>query len=477
MNNFNGFCIAALRSGEGKTTVSLALMRLLARKDKRVQAFKCGPDYIDPTFHTLVTDRVCTNVDTWMMGEHEVKRLFSLKTSDADFAVCEGVMGLFDGKIYKNSEQANNLKNNLPNISGSSAHLANILNLPIVLVVNAKGMAASIVALVTGVKIQLEKYGVKLAGIIANNVGSASHAKILKDSLELWSLPPLLGYLPRNEQWQVHERQLGLQPCEEAKKDMDWANSIADALEENLDMEQLLEQTKIARPSFDSKNNCEVTQENVNPKNYKGKTLAIAKDQAFCFYYEANLKALEKLGYGFEFFSPLNDSHLPRADALYLGGGYPEVFAKQLSENGKMRQEIYDFAMADKEIFAECGGYMYLTKELLITKNNEINQSEEIYSMCGVINGIARMGKKMRSLGYRSIELLADTIFYDKSSEENQFRGHEFHWSDIELFEKYAPLALVNGVEQGLSYKNVRASYLHFYFANNIFKTFGKSCL
>ena len=645
MKNFHAFCIAAPRSGEGKTTISLALMRLLTRQKKCVQAFKCGPDYIDPTFHSLVTSRTCANLDTWMMGKTEVQRVFSTKSHDADISICEGVMGLFDGKI----QGKENLKkeNQIPNIDGSSAHCAKILNIPIILVVNAKGMASSIAALVAGFVLHAQKYNLTIAGIIANNVGSARHAKILEDALSTWDLPPLLGFLPRQEEWSIHERQLGLVPCEESEKNMAWANSIADILEENLDVDTLLKRTQTPRPLLFQSGTPAIITETLIPtispasstlitasplaplaplaakkkcpshsptvcsthsvrsassapdtasphaKQTKG-LLAIARDEAFCFYYEANIKALEHIGWKIIYFSPLHDKHLPKADALYLGGGYPEVFAKQLAENQNMRNDIYNFAMKNGEIFAECGGYMYLTKELIVqnslqdnlpnkciisnsplakilnktssktldttlsisvqstfcnglssnrnkhsadhstlpphpivehkqntsnaenAKNTENTENDTIrYPMCGVINGVACMGKKMRSLGYREIDLHANTVFHEFFDRNSQkitgaksqetiktktkqiteasseiicmeslpiteqkkskmpqsigFRGHEFHWSDIELQENYPPLASVNGIAYGVTHKNVRASYLHFYWANSVF--------
>lgn len=538
MNTFHAFCVAAPRSGEGKTTLSLALMRLLARKSMQVQAFKCGPDYIDPTFHSLVTNRLCANLDTWMMGEPEVQRVFSVKSQNADISICEGVMGLFDGKIQKKDSTLK--ENTIPSIQGSTAHCAQILNIPIILIINAKGMASSIAALVTGFVSHAQKYNIQIVGIIANNVGSPRHSQILSDALSMWNLPPLLGFLPRKDEWRIQERQLGLLPCEESDKNMAWADSIADILEENLNVEQLLNLTQIPRPTMNlplevqgkhpacdlplHTQNTNLTYDvpshtqNTNPacdlqlqaqNEIKNNVLAIARDEAFCFYYEANIKALEHIGWKIIYFSPLHDKHLPNADALYFGGGYPEVFAKQLSENQNMRKEIYDFSQANGEIFAECGGYMYLTKELLTQNDvkdtkpttssnnkdtkqdnsqdanqcnkqdsnkydNEDHDNEKkfndtvSYPMCGIINGIAHMGKKMRSLGYREINMHANTIFNAQISQSPCYRGHEFHWSHIELQENYSPLASVDGVAHGVIYKNVRASYLHFYWANKI---------
>ncbi len=458
MAKLHAFTIAAIRSGEGKTTVSLALMRLLARRFK-TQAFKCGPDYIDPTFHEMVTSRACYNLDTWIMGKDEVKRVFAERTADAECCVCEGVMGLFDGKIHakKTSSDENNAeeKSILPSLEGSTAHIAQILDIPIVLIVNAKGMASSIAALVEGFVLHAEKYGLKIAGIIANNVGSARHADILRQALENWKLPPLIAYLPRKAEWSVDDRQLGLVPLNETKKDLYWADAIADELEKNIDLDLLLEQCakKKEIPQIEEK-------EAKKTLNFQKKILGIAKDASFCFHYEENIKALERFGWKLQFFSPLEDKKLPKVDALYFAGGYPEIFAERLSKNTSMRHAIKDFAENDGAIFAECGGYMYLTEKLCLPKQ------ELEYPLCSVIEGKAIMGNRLKSLGYREMALLNDTVFCPTSEKNKIFRGHEFHWSDIELFKNYSPLANVDGIGHGVVYKNVCASYLHFYWGN-----------
>ncbi len=459
MSKLHAFTIAAIRSGEGKTTVSLGLMRLLSRRFK-TQAFKCGPDYIDPTFHEMVTDRPCYNLDTWIMGKDEVKRVFTEHTKDVDCAICEGVMGLFDGKIQpkkstSNQEDSFDCSSHLPSLEGSSAHIAQLLDIPIVLVVNAKGMASSIAPLVEGFVVHSKRYGLKLAGIIANNVGSERHAQILKEALENWQLPPLIGHLPRKNEWSVDDRQLGLVPLSESKKNIDWADAIADTLEKNVDLDLLLNCTSIAS---DTEIKSVASKNQIHKKI--NKILGVARDKSFCFYYHENFKALEKLGWKIKFFSPLEDKQLPSADALYFGGGYPEIFTEQLSSNISMRTAVKNFAENNGHIFAECGGYMYLTNELILPEKNVS------YPLCGVINAKAVMGNRLKSLGYREMTLCENTIFSQNNFDTKIFRGHEFHWSDIELLQEYKPFVMLEYKPYGIAYKNVRASYLHFYWGN-----------
>ncbi len=456
MNNFHGFCLAAPRSGEGKTTLSMGLMRAFARRGLAVQGFKCGPDYIDPTFHAEATGRNSFNIDTWMMGETGVQSLWAHGISGAnglaraDVGICEGVMGLFDAR-------------QVGSLEGSTLHVAKALQLPVVLVFNARGMASSAAALVRGFCAQAMDYGVHIVGCIANNVGSARHEQILQEALEFYKLPPLLGAMPRKDAWILPERQLGLVPSAEVCTHADWYNALAEAVEKHCRLDKILEVSVMPRPhcALDSKNDV-LERSNFSSK----KRLAVAKDQAFCFYYDENLRHLENIGYELVPFSPIAHSQLPdNIDALYLGGGYPEVFAKELAENVSMRQSIYNFAQNNGEIYAECGGYMYLCQDLVEAKNETATKTPpQRFEMCKVINATASMGKGIRSLGYRQAQLLCDAPF---GLTPTVFRGHEFHWSEIEHHQEYTPLYSVDiqGKTQhiGIIYKNVKAGYIHLY--------------
>ena len=471
MNNlFSAFCITAPNSGEGKTTLAMGLMRLLSRTYK-VQAFKCGPDYVDTSYHTIASKNISYNLDTWLMGEKEVINTFSKNSKQADIAIIEGVMGFFDGKKYEKNSLSlplyfNSIQEttNLPTIEGSTAHIAKILQVPVIMIIDAKGMAQSISAIVRGFYEQAKEYSINLVGIIANNVGSERHYQMLQESLQLWNLPPLLGYLPKNLQFKTKERQLGLthifKTNEKLEKQLD---ILADTLAQHLDINKILSLTQYTK---------KLTQFNLIPPTPKKQKIGIAFDEAFCFYYSNNLKFLEHIGYELCYFSPLKDKNLPQVNALYFGGGYPEIYADILSQNTTMRTDIYQFAENNGQIFAECGGYMYLCSKLITTTENSLDLKElkqakqNTYPMCNVIKATATMGNRLRSLGYKQGFFCQTPFFLDKNIQ--YFRGHEFHWSDIQIEEDYPAFLTVDNQKIGIIYKNVYASYMHLYFANTL---------
>lgn len=443
MRDFHAFCLAAPRSGEGKTAVAVALMRALVRRGLAVQGCKCGPDYIDPTFHALATGRPACNLDTWMMGEAGVRAQWRAAVQGADAAVCEGVMGLLDGRSPDD-------------LSGSTLDCARVLHLPVLLVVNVRGMAASLTALVEGFQRQAARHGVRLAGVIANNAGSPRHAALLRQALEKAGLPPLLGALPRHEACRIPERQLGLLPAAESDCDTAWTDRLAELAGTHVDLDRLLALTRQPRPRAQPR----------PAARQRQRRLAVARDEAFCFYYRANEDALRACGWELAPFSPLRDTALPpQADALYLGGGYPEAFAARLSANTAMRAAIRDFAAAGGEIYAECGGYMYLCSGLeAAAEGHGLDGERRVWPMCGVLEATARMGQGLRSLGYRDVRF-TDGAPLGLSLET--CRGHEFHWSHIDLHRPYAPLYDVTdraGTRpEGVHHGNVRAGYVHLY--------------
>ncbi|MDD2967847.1 MAG: cobyrinate a,c-diamide synthase [Desulfovibrionaceae bacterium] len=432
---FHALCLAAPRSGEGKTTIAIALMRLLTRRGWQVQAFKCGPDYIDPSFHADATGRSGATLDTWMMGEAGVQQAWRARAAHADIALCEGVMGLFDGRADGS-------------LAGSTADCARVLGLPVVLVVNARGMAASLAALVAGFALYAAQQGIRIAGVIANNCGSQRHCALLRAALLAHNLPPLLAALPRNAAWHLPERQLGLVPAPEVGRNTVWLDSLADALEAHCDLELLLRLCALPRP--------QAPKPPAPAPSFK--RMAIARDAAFCFYYEENLRALQEAGWELVFFSPLTDKALPpHSDALYFGGGYPEEFAPQLAANTALLQQIREYAQQKGHIYAECGGYMYLARELVTADNKH-------YALCGLINGTAYMQGRLRSLGYRQGTLCANTFFAEAGA---VLRGHEFHWSDMVLHQPYTPLYQHEGKAEGVAFHNIRAGYGHWFWAGH----------
>lgn len=432
---FHAFCIASTQSGGGKTTVSLALMAALSAQGFRVQAFKCGPDYIDPSFHRQATGRPSFNLDTWMMGKNGVRSQWARHASCADIAICEGVMGLFDARTPESLE-------------GSTADCALTLGLPVLLVIPVRGMAGTIAAIVRG--FSRHHPGLNIAGVIANGAGSAAHTDLLRRALAHHGMPPLVAAFPKNAEWTLPERQLGLVPAEEEARQQSWFRRLAAEAGKHVNWELLMNLAECPRPA--------PLTASVPSAPSRG-LLAVARDKAFCFYYEDNLERLRQTGWKITSFSPLEDSALPEGTrALYLGGGYPETFASRLEGNAAMRNAIRDFARNGGEIFAECGGYMYLCNELILPDGTSRN-------MCGVIDGTARMGEKLRSLGYREAVMETEAPFGQRFT---RIRGHEFHWSSIELNRSYAPLYTVTGKDGSLSREGVadggvKAGYLHLY--------------
>jgi cobyrinic acid a,c-diamide synthase len=434
-------CIAAVSSGTGKTTVTLGLIAALQKIGLQVQAFKCGPDYIDPEYHRVLTNKPSHNLDSFLMPESEIKNIFHNYSTTADISIIEGVMGLFDGS-------------NSNNITGSTAHISAITNTPILLVINARGMARSIAPLVSGF-VNFNK-NIKIIGVIANNVGSTNHAKILREALETSNLPPLIGYLERDNSIKIEERHLGLITAIENNDDFrEFSNNLSKQILKNFDIQQLLS----ILPSHEHTEKIDKH----HPTN--GLKVSIAYDKAFNFYYQYNLDLLLENGFEIEYFSPINDDAIPNdTNLLLIGGGFPELYAKELSKNNSMIESIKQYHNENGCIYAECGGMMYLSRSL-IDRDTE-------YPMCNIFPFKTRMNSKLRQLGYREIEITSDSIFGTHST---KLRGHEFHWSEIiddtssidKWCSSYSPRNTQKNTADGFKIKNTFASYLHIHFANN----------
>ncbi|MDD5706638.1 MAG: cobyrinate a,c-diamide synthase, partial [Kiritimatiellae bacterium] len=447
----------------GKTTLTLGLLAALKRRGHRVQPFKCGPDYIDPGHHRRACGIPSRNLDTWMMGVDGVRASFARAASATDVAVVEGVMGLFDGASADRLE-------------GSTAHVCKLLDLPVVLAVDARAMARSIAPLVKGFA-EFEP-GVRLVGVIANNVSSDSHAELLRTALSAAGLPPLLGALPRRAAWEIPERHLGLVADTESGLTDEWFAALAEGIEKHVDLARLLELTKTVRPrdrreglgfgvqgSGNENARCSTLDVRRSTLDASACRLGLARDAAFHFYYEDNLDLLRAAGVELVEFSPLQDARLPPGLAgLYLGGGFPEMFAAQLQGNAAMRTAIADFADRGGHIYAECGGLMYLCASLT-------DRDGKSWEMCGVLPARTRMQARLRRLGYVEAVTLRDGLFGPRGT---RLRGHEFHWSALEpggedaepVFEVHS--ASGDRAERvGLCRANVRASYVHVHFASN----------
>ncbi len=421
-------------------------MASFRQRGKVVAPFKVGPDYIDPGHHAAVCGRPSNNLDSWFCTAEQVRDCFARGAYGADLAIAEGVMGLYDG-VSGGSEE------------GSSAQIAKLLGLPVLLIVDARAQARSFAALVKGFcdfDPQL-----RIAGVIANRVGSAGHAQILQEAVDSTpGLPPLLGWLPRTEHIALPERHLGLVTAEDLQGDH--AQKLADWVSQHLDLEQLLSLAK-SRVVAQSEEADESRESLVK--------IGIARDQAFSFYYPENLRLLRQAGAELVEFSPLHDRQLPAGlDGLYFGGGYPELHAAQLVKNRSLRQQVREFAAAGGPIYAECGGFMYLCSAI------------DGQAMCGIFPGEAKMLSRRRALGYRQVELAAETLLGPVGT---QVRGHEFHYSDVEMpqqIERCYRLSRRAGEQlptEGCRLKNVLGSYVHLHFGSNpqVVENFVNFCL
>lgn len=465
----NGFLIAAPQSGSGKTTVSLAIMAALVRRGLTVAPFKCGPDFIDPGYHRAVTGRHSINLDGWMCGEQFVRETFlsSLTSpSGPGLAVIEGVMGLFDGLGASSRE-------------GSSAQIAAITGAPVVLVVNARGMAASAAALVKGFAGFDPQ--VRLAGVIFNNVGSDSHAALLKEALAAHCTDVFcFGCIPRDESLGIPSRHLGLVTAEDNPLSDGFVGRLADMAERFLDLD-LLSQLQIPPVPFMPQRVPFIKEGAIlSPPFVKGGQggicIAVARDAAFCFMYEDNLRLLREAGAELVFFSPLGDAELP-ADicGIYLPGGYPELYARELCENSSMKASIRAAVAADMPVYAECGGFVYLTEGLYPSEDQPAAE------FAGVFPVRCLMLPRRKALGYREVKLTENVAIGVAGT---VVRGHEFHYSEIgEMPEEVERCYLVSrqGVtlgHEGFRIRNCLASYIHLHFGSNpeIAVTFVAAC-
>lgn len=425
------FIIAAPMSGSGKTTVTLGIMECMRRRGLSVAPFKVGPDFIDPGWHRLVTGRASVNLDGWMCPEGFVRQTFALHAEGCDLAVIEGVMGLFDG--------INGVSD-----AGSTAQIARFLDTPVVLVVDAKSQARSAAALVRG----FSRFDpeVRVAGVIFNNVGSGNHGRILREAMSS-AVPEvrIFGCIPRDERLRIPSRHLGLVTADENPLPDDFLDCLSSVIEEHVDLEGILGISDIRGQVY--------TFHKDDVKSVDLTPIAVARDAAFCFLYEDNLRLLREAGAEIVEFSPLADSSLPeRIGGIYLPGGYPELFTDALVSNRGMMEGIRAAIEKGMPVYAECGGFIYLTENLV-----------------GVFPVSTRMLPRRKALGYREVELTADTPIGPAGTVA---RGHEFHYSEMdEMPDTIERLYRVrkNGLElgfEGFRHRNCLASYIHLHFGS-----------
>jgi len=432
--------IAGPASGVGKTTIALGLMAAFRRRGLVVQPFKCGPDFIDAGHHTRVCDRASRNLDGWMLSGETNRALFAQHAGTADIAIVEGVMGLFDGA--RNSGE------------GSTAAMAKHLLLPVLFVVDASKMAASAAALVRG--FETFDPAVRIAGVVFNQVGSAGHYGLLCEALEQAGCAPAVGYLPKEPSLRIPERHLGLYTAHEDVLSKPALDHLSSMMEQFVNLDRVLELAALK----------DEYQTAVAPSRAAGDTarIAVARDRAFCFYYEDNLDALRAAGAEIVEFSPLADRTLPEGtDAIYIGGGYPELYAAELSANQSMRAAIEQFAESGGPAYAECGGLMYLGRHLRLRDGQNL-------AMVGVLPFGTMLTDRLVRFGYTEVSFTADCLLGRAGASA---RGHSFHYSTIDGAPNaecvYRMRSTLSGMEstEGYVVGNVLASYIHLHFLSN----------
>ena len=455
--------IAGTSSGVGKTSITLGLLHKFKDLGFKIQSFKVGPDFIDPAYHTFVTNNPCYNLDSWLMGEEGVIDTFEKYTLGKDIAVIEGVMGLFDGAEGKTD-------------FASTAQIANILDSPIILAIDASKAARSIAATAYGFINFDKKLNIK--GIILNKIASKKHLNLIKDAFDNNIKIPIVGVIYKNQELTFSERHLGLIPTFELdnkrkKKILNSARIISDYLDyDNLiSLIKPLKNEKALKKDIPDK----------KPKNIK---IAVALDNSFNFYYQENLDILQKKGAKLIFFSPLHDKYLPDdIHGILLGGGFPEILSRELTRNRSMMNSIKKIAENEIPIYAECGGLMYLSNSIKegispYKTNNGIVELEEnsqkTYKMAGLIDATTKMTNQL-TLNYTQGKIVSGSFLFEKVK---TIRGHEFHYSKIENIHhdtKYS-YYLDKGIgisekKDGIIVYNTIASYTHLHFSNSILPT------
>lgn len=502
------FVVAGTGSGSGKTTVTLGLMRAFARRGLKVQGFKCGPDYIDPAYHTAVTGRSSRNLDSWMTSSSYLQEYFLRVSEDVDLSVIEGVMGLYDGK----EDTA---------LTGSTAEIAILTDSPVLLVVDVRSMGRSAAAIVLGFQ-QLEPE-LRIAAVIVNRCGSEGHYRMVRAAIEAACGIPVIGWLPRDSGLDIPERHLGLLPAVERGELEPLFEHAADLLAEGTDLERLLELAAAApalqypplleavlqaqgpsqgcpgilepgMPGFTATETPGLgSQPAMEPASQERPVsagpplsspaarimpadtnrpahrpvqpvIAIARDAAFNFYYADNLELLERAGARLVMFSPLSGEGIPpEADGIYIGGGFPEEFAAVIAANSLFLDGVRAAAADGMPLYAECGGYMVLARSLT-------DRSGAVHEMAGIIPAHTVMQERRAALGYREVTALHDCLLLKQGG---RLRGHEFHYSGMSYIPGEARIYAYESKGRGGSQPegyisgNIMAAYAHIHLASH----------
>ena len=439
--------LAGATSSVGKTSITCSIIYALQKRGFSVQAFKVGPDYIDPSYLTSISKNETYNLDVWLMGKKQVLDSF-VSHSNSDISVIEGVMGYYDGFEGKSNY-------------ASTHHVASITKSPVILVLDASKTARSIGA--TALGFQKFHRNSRIVGIILNKIGSKKHEILCRDALEKTKLP-IIGVIPKNPTLNLESRHLGLISTYDNKILKNKLEKTSKIISESLDVDKILKIIKNPIPLSKNKQN----------SNKKTKIkIAVALDNSFNFYYDDNLNALRRQGASLTFFSPIKDKKILKCDGLYIGGGFPEILGNDLAKNQIMKKSIKKLSEDNFPIYAECGGLMYLT--------NSITNNDKKYKMIGLFDAETIMTKNMR-LNYTKGKLSSKNILSDTLHE---FRGHEFHYSQLESVSSDSQFAFnleigegIKNHQDGLIQNNTLASYGHLYFdSSNYAEIFVKNCL
>ena len=438
--------IAATGSGCGKTTVTAGLIAALRRRGLVVQPFKCGPDYIDPGYHSHAAGRPCRNLDSWMLDDAQVAAAFTRACRGADIAIVEGVMGLFDGSGYTDER-------------ASAAQLAKLLGAPVLLVLDISGSARSAAATAFGFA-RLDP-ALRVGCCVLNLAGGETHANGCASAIAQLAGLPTLGWLPRDPALSVPERHLGLATAGEQAGLDSLLDRLAGAVGQRFDIDALL---ALARTATGPAELPPAPTANVSART-NAPLLAVARDAAFCFYYPDNLELLTAAGARLAFFSPMAGERLPAGTSgVYLGGGYPELHAAALSANTGLFDDLRGLHSRGAPVFAECGGFMLLAETL-------IDLDGRRWPLAGLVPGTVRMTPQLAALGYRHATALSDNLL---APEGTTLRGHEFHYSVWEPPAGIQPAWMLGGTTPdspsapgGFAAGSLLASYLHIHFGQD----------
>ena len=422
-------------SGVGKTTIATGIMKALSDEHK-IQPFKVGPDYIDPSYHNCATGVSSRNLDSFFMSDGQIRQSFKngMTSSHADYGIIEGVRGLYEGISPTND-------------IGSTSSIAKALNSPVILIINSRSLVRSAAAMTLGFKALDSR--IDIEGVILNNVKSQKHYLKTKEAVEKLANTRVLGGIERDNSISMEQRHLGLIPAVEQERISGLVEKWGELIRENIDLDALIEIMDNSNPIINE------YEPIWSPNKTKHKIrIAVPFDEAFNFYYKENLEALEYNNAKIEYFSPIHDEQLPSVDALYIGGGYPEIFKKELSKNTTMLESIKEFSQDNHPIYAECGGLMYLCKTI------------DSLPMVDVFPYHSMLTKRVQGLSYTIAHVQRDNPILKKNT---TYHGHEFHYSKVEYtgsnsndfaFSMRRGVG-ITGKYDGLLKNNTLASYIH----------------